>query len=212
MLFNMTSINRSTLIAIVASITQLSFVSGKICSCSPTVYRWTLDFASSCNFGPGIEQPSIGIDIGQDLGVTAAICKVSVVNPTNDLDALVPVMVTGFQFIELDNNLETIKIESSSGGPDFIPLQDGDVLQYTSETASGTEIPAAMAAFVFAENSQGTALQLEWFIDFSNLCETIPFQNDDSLGWLVFVSAFLRVHLLHFLFCSLCTKSQYTNN
>jgi len=168
-----------------ALISQLSFASGQqVCSCTPTIYRWKLDFSSSCNFGRDVEQPSIGIEIGRDFGVTNAICGVSTVNPSDDGNNLIPVKITKFQFVELDRNGSDIKSEGA--GP--ISLQDGDIIQYNSETAIGTEIPARMTAFVFAENSQGDEIQLQWTVVFSNRCETIPFKDGDSLGWLVFVS------------------------
>ena len=179
----------SILFAIAASnsISQPSFANAQqVCSCSPTVYKWKLDFANSCNYVPpgAVDPNDIGIDIGPDLGVIAATCEVRILNPTSPMDTLIPVIVTGFQFVELDSNFEQIKVVGS--GPDFIPLGDGGVLEYTSETAAGTETPGGMLATIFANNAQGTEIQLEWFVRFSNKCETIPFQDGNSLGWLVF--------------------------
>jgi len=119
--------------------------------------------------------------------VSVALCEVNILDSTSPDDTLVPFSVTGFQFKELDEEFQVIKV-TANGPPDFIPLNDGGVLEYTSETAAGTRIPTAMSATVFATNSQGTELKLQWFVRFSNLCETIPFQDGDSLGWLVFVS------------------------
>jgi len=179
----------SIIFAIAASnsMSQPSFATAQqVCSCSPTIYKWNLDFANSCT------NDNIGIDIGPGLGVSAALCEVNILDSTSPDDTLVqastvPFSVTGFQFLELDEEFQVIKA-TVSGPPDFIPLSDGGVLEYTSETAAGTRIPVALSATVFATNSQGKDIQLQWLVRFSNLCETIPFKDGDSLGWLVFVS------------------------
>lgn len=178
----------SILFAIAASnsISQPSFASAQqVCSCSPTVYKWELDFANSCNyFPPNVVDPNdIGIDIGPNTGVNGAICEVKFSNPS-PTDDLIPVIVTGYQFVELDSNFAVIK--SAGSAPNFVPLGDGGVLEYISETAAGTQIPSSIIATITANNAQGTEIKLEWLVRFSNECETIPFQAGDSLGWTVF--------------------------
>lgn len=84
----------------------------QVCSCLPTIYKWKLDFANSCNFVPsGVVDPNdIGNNIGPDLGVTEATCEVKLLNPTSPIDmSLIPVSVTGFQFLELYSSFEQIR-------------------------------------------------------------------------------------------------------
>mmetsp|Transcript_12580 Transcript_12580/g.23589 ORF Transcript_12580/g.23589 Transcript_12580/m.23589 type:complete len:416 (+) Transcript_12580:422-1669(+) len=158
------------------------------CSCSPLVYRWTLDFSNICNFSSqGNPNGNIGISVGpQGEAVESATCSVKIENPTSPVTerSLQPVLVKGFQFIELGDNLQRIKVMSTPSN--FQPLLDGGVLEFTSAAASGMEMPTALIAFVFAENADGDDIQLEWLIRFSTLCDVVPFQVGDSLGWLRF--------------------------
>jgi hypothetical protein len=164
------------------------------CSCSPLVYRWTLDFSNSCNFSSqGNPSGDIGISVGLQEAVQSATCSVKIEKPTSPVteESLQPVLVKGFQFVELGVNLQRIKVVSNP--LNFVPLLDGGALEFTSEAASGMEMPSALIAFIFAENADGDDIQLEWLIRFSTLCDVAPFQVGDSLGWLKFVSWLLVI-------------------
>ena len=68
-------------------------------------------------------------------------------------------------------------------------LDDGDVIEYTSlQVAEGDLRPKGLQIMVVGLNSDGVEVNLGWLMRFTNLCEVIPFQDDDSLGWMVFVS------------------------
>lgn len=197
--------------------------SQETCSCSPLVYQWTLDFSNSCNFSSqGNANGEIGIAVGPQEGVQSATCSVKIEKPTVAVteESLQPVLVKGFQFVELGANLQRIKVMSNP--LNFVPLLDGGVLEFTSEAASGMEMPSALIAFVFAENKDGDDIQLEWLIRFSTLCDVVPFQVGDSLGWMTFVSCMIcsivlycnvlfvvhfcqcEEHYLSFLLCVMC--------
>ena len=161
----------------------------KICACTPREYKWKLDFSQTCDYAYiGNRDGIIGIDVGPDFGVKDANCAVLIENQiTDDENTLVPVKVTGYQIIEFGRNLQRIKAINEPEG--FAGLFDGDEVSFTSSFNSiQQEIPSAIIAYLFAENANGEKIELQWFVRFSNLCDTIPFKDGDHLGWTVFVS------------------------
>jgi hypothetical protein len=182
-------ISIATLASLLPSLTTAQ--SDRICSCAPLAYQWKLDFSQTCDYSTtGNPNGNIGTNIGPDKGVKSATCTVLIENQQFEMteESLVPVLITGYQLIELGQSLERIKVEA--GGDDFIPLVDGGVLTFESTSKEeGGEIPGAFIAFVFAQNANGEEIELQWFTRYSNLCETDLFGNGDSMGWMVFVSS-----------------------
>jgi len=81
-------------------------------------------------------------------------------------------------------------------------LDDGDVIEYTSlQVAEGDLRPKGLQIMVVGLNSDGVEVNLAWIMQFTNLCEVIPFQDDDSLGWMVFVSV---AYACLYYFCGSC--------
>ena len=155
------------------------------CSCTPLIYRWTLDFSKTC----GTDE-DINVDIGPGKGITSAECNIRVENPAFAMteDSLVPVKVLGYQLIELGKSFERIKVDAESFGSSS-PLLDGAEIEFTSETAAVVdEVSGGFVIFVTAENASGETIELQWIMSFSNLCEKDVFKPGDSVGWIVFVS------------------------
>lgn len=155
------------------------------CSCTPLIYRWTLDFSKTC----GTDE-DINVDIGPGKGITSAECNIRVENPAFAMteDSLVPVKVLGYQLIELGESFERIKVDAESFGSSS-PLLDGAKIEFTSETAAVVdEVSEGFVVFVTAENALGETIDLQWIVTFSNLCEKDVFKPGDSVGWMVFVS------------------------
>ena len=155
------------------------------CSCTPLIYRWTLDFSKTC----GTDE-DINVDIGPGKGILSAECNIRVENPAFAMteDSLVPVKVLGYQLIELGQSFERIKVYAESFGSSS-PLLDGAEIEFTSETAAVVdEVSGGFVIFVTAENASGETIELQWIMLFSNLCEKDVFKPGDSVGWIVFVS------------------------
>ena len=155
------------------------------CSCTPLIYRWTLDFSKTC----GTDE-DINVDIGPGKGITSAECNIRVENPAFAMteDSLVPVKVLGYQLIELGQSFERIKKDAESFGSSS-PLLDGAEIEFASETAAVVdEVSEGFVVFVTAENALGETIDLQWIVTFSNLCEKDVFKLGDSVGWMVFVS------------------------
>jgi hypothetical protein len=172
--------------------TALSQGDDKVCSCTPTVYKWKLDFSQTCDYAYiGKSNGTIGIDVGPGFGVKDANCAIMIDNQENlDEETFVPTKVTRYQMIEyikVGENLERIMDVSHPEG--FGGLFDGDILSFTSSFESiDNQIPSALVAYLFAENAKGETIQLQWFVIFSNICDKIPFRKEDHLGWTVYVS------------------------
>lgn len=144
-----------------------------LCSCTPLVYKWKLDFTQSC--------PPANISVGNDAGVKDAYCTVT--NGSNLTD-LKPVSVTSYQIIELDDFLVPIKVKAEPN----ITLKDGDVISFSSITGvQPSVISGGLQARMDGLNSADEKIVLEWIVRYSNLCEVYPYSEGNSLGWMEFV-------------------------
>ena len=165
----------------VVAILQLNDANAQqqLCSCSPLVYKWTLDFTRTC------ASSSLSSGSSGGKGVASVECDINMVNDEDPVD-LVPVTVTSFEIIEFDSNrLAPVKIESEGD----LYLEDGRRLALTSETAVDSSlVTGGIKATTSAVNAAGHGIKLSWFIRYSNVCEVKPFESDDSIGWMVFVS------------------------
>jgi hypothetical protein len=86
-----------------------SQVVDEICSCTPLVYTWNLDFSKTCS------RNDININIGENTGIRSAACDVidpNVIGPSNVTD-FNPVVVTSYQIIELGLDLIPIKVDGT---------------------------------------------------------------------------------------------------
>jgi hypothetical protein len=143
-----------------------------LCSCTPLVYTWKLDFSSSC--------PPANITVGNGAGIQDVYCAVK----ADGLTDKVPISVTSYQIIELDQLLIPVKVKTESD----INLKDGDLISFSSITsAEPNTFAGGLQATVDGLNSANESIVLEWIVRFSNLCEVYPFSNGDSLGWMKFL-------------------------
>lgn len=143
----------------------------QICSCSPPTYYWTLDFSKGCP-----------LTITGDGGTKGGFCSYDNEGPEHDGD-YTPVEVTDFTFLDLDERLIGIKgitVTNTS-------LVDGDVIEYESITSMDVITGGVQGTFV-ARNAAGHEFTLDFLVRFSNLCERLPFNVGDTLGFLKFVS------------------------
>ena len=166
-----------------------------LCSCTPLVYKWKLDFTQSC--------PPANISVGNDAGVKDAYCTVT--NGSNLTD-LKPVSVTSYQIIELDDFLVPIKVKAEPNplplevetSKSMITLKDGDEISFSSITGvQPSVISGGLQARMDGLNSADEKIVLEWIVRYSNLCEVYPYSDGNSLGWMEFV---IRVSYLAHLF------------
>ena len=169
--------------------TTFTYAQDDVCSCSPSIYKWTLDFSSSCSY-TGFPDPdgSIGIEIGPDEGVRDASCQITMENQLTSEAFMTPVKVTGYQIIEQDASATALKTVSESD----LELTDGAQIVYNSFTGmAGLDVedyPFFLFVIVFAENANGEEIQLETLVKFSGTCALEVFGNGDTIGWLKFVS------------------------
>ena len=150
----------------------------ELCACTPSIYRFTLDFAAVC--------PPPGIEYGPETGIDQWFCRTDA-----DDDAvtdLTPVSVTSYIVLELDKELQVIK-QFFRGDLD---LQDGDTFEYTSVTAGSgpvgpDDIPGAMQMALTGLNAQGDEVTSQWIVTFTNNCDVLPFEEGNSMSWAIMV-------------------------
>ncbi len=169
-----------------------AFVSSqqKLCSCAPLIYKWKLDFSQTCNYNTvGNPNGPIGTNIGPNQGAEFASCSLfSEAGGFGDESvSMIPVSIIGYQLIELGQNLQRIKVAREHGG-DFVPFADGEILTFDSHyLIDESEMPRGFIIFLFAKNMDGIQIELQAMVRYSNLCDIPPFQEGDSLGWIVFL-------------------------
>ena len=145
----------------------------QVCDCSPPTYYWKLNFSTGCPnqiSTTGGTKGGSGTCVYDDFGSDF----------NNDFT---PVVVTDVQVIELDVNLLPIKgLESFN-----VSLVDGEVITFQSQSTLG-EITGGLQGEIRAVNAAGQAFSQKFIIRLSNICEILPFNEGDSLGFLQFVS------------------------
>mmetsp|Transcript_3456 Transcript_3456/g.5101 ORF Transcript_3456/g.5101 Transcript_3456/m.5101 type:complete len:427 (-) Transcript_3456:143-1423(-) len=146
------------------------------CSCSPLIYKWTLDFTRNC------ASTELSLGIGSITGLASIECDITMVNTTDPID-LVPVALTSYELIELSTDrLAPVKINSETD----LYFQDGQHLALTSETAANPSlVSGGVKATIGAVNLAGHGIELSWLIRYTNVCEAKPFEVGDSIGWAV---------------------------
>lgn len=154
-----------------------------ICSCSPRVFKWTIDFSSVCppaDVSPGIQK---------------VFCDIDYPSGANESVAESPIeFIQSYQLIELSRTLETIRKEDGSD----LNLRDGDVISFTSLTQTEpSRFAGGFQAHVIALNENGDELNLSWIVRYTNECEVLPFTEGDSLGWMVFVSWYCFIYYFY---------------
>jgi hypothetical protein len=141
--------------------------------CSPTAFKFQLNFSASC---PGNVVSSPGIQ-----GTDCYYIKNSTTN-------LSPVSVVQIQVIELDLNLESAFVQNYIHN-----FEDGDSVEYTSLSAtnitSPSMIPGGIQLNVRGINSDGDSVTNSFIVDYTNSGTYTPiFEVGNQIGWIVFVS------------------------
>jgi len=151
-----------------------------VCVCSPMNYQWSIDLNATCD--------STSIMKGAVTGIRDFYCNIYPKIPT--VTDLVPVIVTEVSLYELSTTLGTIK----TGRYRNSVLNNGDLISFKSsaEALSLTpdRIPGGLFMRITSQNSAGEVILNDWILDYTNNCETEPFEGlgKDRIGWAVFVS------------------------
>ena len=182
------AINFIIVLIVLASTAPQAAAQFEVCSCSPPIYNWKLDFSKGCP----VNLPDNGGTKTSPLD-----CYYADIDDGHNGD-FAPVQLTDLLFFDLNLNLEGIKnlkLENTE-------LFNGNEITFASATASGDTRTGGIQATFRAINASGQAFTLEVIVRFSNLCETLPFEVGSSLGYLVFVSCVVLTSLYFFMFLS----------
>ena len=141
------------------------------CACSPSVYRWTINYGLTCAntniaLGPGIE------DIQ---------CLIST-DVTDDPNQIIG---TSLQVVELDQNNLLLNTAQLQG-----PIPNGQVVEYVSKLDfASSQIPRTIEVGIVAEGPTQTEIRMQWTIAYSNACDVYPVLTDnDQIAWTIMVS------------------------
>jgi hypothetical protein len=153
----------------------------EICSCVPTRYTFELDLAAVC--------PPPGVTVGDDAGIDRFFCRTDVVESDPDSpEDLVPVSISSYIVLELDQELEVMK-QFFRGDLD---LGQGDTFEYVSVTDRADvgpgDIPGALQMSLTGRNAAGDQITAQWIITFTNLCDVMALSEGDFMSWAKFVS------------------------
>ena len=147
-----------------------------VCSCTPLIYRWVLDFQGIC--------PPANVRIGAGSSITGikeVSCNTFAQSGVSDLT---PVNITRYEILELNRGLQTQKGVIRSD----LSLKEGDVISFNSESvADPSFISGGLQAELRALNAEGEEIILFFLVRFTNKCGEEPFETGDSIGWMKFV-------------------------
>ncbi len=152
-------------------------VAQDICSCTPLVYEWKLDFERIC-------EPT-NVTVGPNEGIKRVFCSLEAAPQFNSTKNLMPIEIVSYTLIELNLDLTPLKSESVTN----VTLTNGDLITFSSYTAANSsEFSGGFQVYLLGVNSALEAIILQWLVRYSNVCEKAPYKVGDSVGWLVFVS------------------------
>ena len=152
-------------------------IAKEICSCTPLIYEWTLDFQKECF--------PTNITIGPNEGMKNMVCSIEAIPFSNATDNFVPIKIISYQIIELNLELAPLKTEAAIG----INLMDGDLITFASiTTIDPSQFAGGFQVSLRGINSAQQNIALEWLVQYSNICEKTPYFFGDSIGWMVYVS------------------------
>lgn len=151
-----------------------------LCSCSPTVFSFTLDFAGTC---PGNLVNADGEPINEGIGDQSCFTTVISQDPNNRQ----PVVIDTVTILEL--NMDAVINSTTLSGP----FANGDVITYSSISSYGnlteTYFPFGLQMTLNGENSDGATVINAVAIEYTNDCEVWPIYPDGStIGWVDIVS------------------------
>ena len=162
---------------------QQSSPTTSVCSCAPTNFIFRLDFTRTCDDNT--------VPIGKTYGIDRSFCRTDGVDSIggDDAQALAVVKLTSVLILELDKGLKVIKQHFRDG----LELEDGDTLKYASivaddDRADDTTVAAIQMALT-GISTQGTAIQSQFILTYTNSCATGVFKTGDAISWLVVVSS-----------------------
>lgn len=149
------------------------------CSCSPTVFNFTLDLDLSC---PGNLVEPDGAPSNE--GILNITCRTAVLSESTDE---VPVVIDSVTVRELN-------ADSVINSQEFLgPFSDGDVI--TFESISATEqltdvlFPFALRLDLFGENADGATVVNTFTVLYTADCDEWPvYPEGATVGWVEIVS------------------------
>jgi hypothetical protein len=157
----------------------------EICSCSPSVYGFTLDFSKDCS--SDTLQDNAGVDV--------TLCR----------DALGDVAsVTSIQFLEFDTSGNLVVINQDDSYFDT-SLGDGDSFEFTSISADldpsvGIEdqldlVPGGAQLTLKGLDADGGDVMARYTWAYTNSCsdDAVTVESGDEIGWVVIVSCLMTV-------------------
>ena len=170
-------VRAQTFVFMLAQIIGTIVIAKEICSCTPLIYEWTLDFQKECF--------PTNITVGPNEGIKNVVCSIEEIPFYNGTKNFVPIKIVSYQIIELNLELAPLKTEAAAG----INLVDGDLITFASiTTIEPSQFAGGFQVSLFGINSALQDIALEWIVQYSNICETAPYSFGDSIGWMVYVS------------------------
>ena len=168
-----------TLLFLAGSVVEAQQEADTICSCSPTSFTFHLDFNRTCDDN--------SVLIGKTHGIDRSFCRTDNVIEGNDKRSSPAVVeLSSILILELDISLQVIKQHFRAG----LGLKDGQTLSYESILATGTDgdTAAAIQMALTGVTTDGTEIQSQFILTYTNLCSIDVFHAGDAISWLIVVS------------------------
>ena len=150
-----------------------------VCSCSPMSFVFRLDFNRTCNDNTVL--------IGKTHGIDRSFCRTDDGIGGNDIQSPpIVVELSSILILELDSSLQVIKQHFRDG----LGLVDGQTMSYESILATSTDgdTVAAIQMALTGVTADGTEIQSQFILTYTNTCSIDVFRVGDAISWLVVVS------------------------
>jgi len=167
-------------LAMIVSVANAQIPGTELCSCSPTVFNFTLNFAAEC---PGNLVDDAGDPIND--AINDQSCFTTVV--AEDASNRQPVIVDTVTILEL--NMDAVINSTTFRGP----FEDGAMITYASISnyANLTEayFPFGIQMTFTGKNSDNVTVINAVAVEYTNACDEWPvYPPDATIGWVEIVS------------------------
>ena len=151
-----------------------------LCSCSPTVFTFTINYNLTCE----------DRNIEENDGIADVSCLAATLNEEDPSDK-VPVTIDTVFILELNED-GVLKSTTLPG-----PFEDGATIEYSSistyRNLTSTYFPSGIQVSLQGLNKLNQTVLNTWAVDYTNDCNTVPvFDDGAQIGWTEIVSKALQ--------------------
>jgi hypothetical protein len=161
------------LMLVALSIQPSPSFAGSSASCSPLLYNFTITSSGKCPESNN----------NTNVGISNLAC--SIIADDHSTNTVVQ-NITSHHFFETGSSLSDLVTYELNANDDD-PFMDGDNILFKSKQST-TLTPSSIGMLMHGVRLDGVHVTFSFAVEYSNVYDVLPFQQDYSIGWLQFVS------------------------